>query len=230
MSDLLIGSVERVSLTASVYARLKTAIMSGKLVPGEPVSIRSLASSLGTSAIPVREALSRLNSEGALEVRPNGSVSVPAMTVDRFIDLRATRLAVEGYAVQLAAERVTTQDLKQMDKLFADTVTANNRGDARRFFAANQKMRFSIYQAARSPTLLPIIESLWLQAGPFFNVVFNAQAHIQESLGFDRLALDALHKQDGRSARMWIEHDIITSGDKILSILKHSAETTPLPS
>ena len=224
VSELGIGSVEKVSLTTSVYARLKTAIMSGKLVPGKPVAIRSLASSLGTSAIPVREALSRLNSEGALEIRPNGSVCVPAMTRARFFDLRATRVVLEGFAVELTQGESRRRTLKRVEKLFDDTVAANEKGDPKRFFVANQKMRFAIYQAARSATLMPIIESLWLQAGPFFNIVYDGQAFIRESLGFDRSALDALHKQDARSARIWIEHDIIKSGDVILSLLKESEE------
>jgi DNA-binding GntR family transcriptional regulator len=98
-----------------IYDKLRRAIMSGKLVPGQAVSIRSLAFSLGTSAIPVREALRRLAAERAIEVLPNGSVGVSAMSRARFEDLRRTRVLIEGFTVEQAAGRLSDADFRKME-------------------------------------------------------------------------------------------------------------------
>ena len=97
-----IGRADRSSLQESVYDKLRSAVMFGKLVPGEPVSISGLAASLGTSPIPVREATRRLAAEKAIDILPNGSITIPAMTRERFSDLRRTRVLIERFATSLA--------------------------------------------------------------------------------------------------------------------------------
>src|SRR5262249_34295655 len=89
---LAIRRADRATLQEHAYAKLRQAIMVGKLEPGRQFSIRGLAEALGTSHIPVREALMRLAAERAITVLPNGSVAVPAMSRERFEDIRRTRL------------------------------------------------------------------------------------------------------------------------------------------
>ena len=85
---LTLGRAEKSTLQAHAYAQLREAIMLGKLAPGQPMTIRSLAAALGTSHIPVREALMRLAAERAIAILPNGSVSVPADSTSRSASAR----------------------------------------------------------------------------------------------------------------------------------------------
>jgi DNA-binding GntR family transcriptional regulator len=211
-----LGRAERNTLQDQIYAKLCTAIMAGKLTPGRAVSIRGLAASLGTSPIPVREALSRLVAEQAVEVLPNGSVAVPLMSRERFIDVRRTRLVIEGYATELAAGSIGDADIEKLYRLHAETMKAFADRDAKRFLARNQRLRFIIYEATGSATLMPIIRSLWLQVGPLFNLPFVEPA-LQVCLGYDLEAIRALSRRDGPEARRWIERDISETGDFILS-------------
>lgn len=212
------GRAARSTLQEQVYAKLKNAVMTGVLAPGQPVSIRGLAAALGTSPIPVREALRHLAAERAVEVQANGSVAVPEMTRTRFEDLRRTRIAIEGFAMELAAQRIQPRTVRRVELLFTQVDALRRAGDTKRFLAQNQRMRFLIYQATESPTLLPIIESLWLQVGPFFNLSMN-EAHLRQSLAYDLAAIQALKAGDGPAARAWIERDIVETGDYILSLL-----------
>lgn len=214
-----LGRASRQTLQAQVYDRLKSAVMTGVLAPGQPVSIRGLASALGTSPIPVREALRHLAAERAVEVQPNGSVAVPEMTRARFEDLRRTRLVIEGFATELAAASMTPATIRRVEGLFAQVDALHRSGDVKKFLAQNQRMRFVIYQAIDSPTLMPIIESLWLQVGPFFNLSMT-EPHLRRSLSYDLAAINALKRGDGPEARKWIERDISETGDYILSLLK----------
>lgn len=213
-----IGRAERSTLQDQIYAKLCTAIMAGKLTPGRAVSIRGLAASLGTSPIPVREALRRLAAEQAVEVLPNGSVAVPRMSRERFIDLRRTRLVIEGYATELAAASITDADIEKLYKLHADALKAFAARDAKQFLGRNQRLRFIVYEATGSTTLMPIIRSLWLQVGPLFNLSF-AEPVLPAGVGYDLEAIRALDRRDGAEARRWIERDIMETGDYILAAI-----------
>src|SRR5258706_12046855 len=89
-----LGRADRSTLQDRIYDKLTNAIMSGLFVPGQALTIRGLAATLGTSPIPVREAIKRLTSERALAALPNGSIAVPKMTRAKFEDLRRTRILV----------------------------------------------------------------------------------------------------------------------------------------
>src|SRR5579863_5105990 len=74
----------RDSLHLRVYQELRRALIAGVFLPGQPVTLRQLVKSLGTSIMPVRDAVGRLIAAGALEMLPNRSVIVPLMTRRKF--------------------------------------------------------------------------------------------------------------------------------------------------
>ena len=84
--------------------------MVGMLIPGQVISIRKLAALFGTSAMPVRDALSQLVAANALEEMPNRSLCVPILSRDRIRDLFEARAALET----LAASRACTRDGKRL--------------------------------------------------------------------------------------------------------------------
>ena len=65
-ASLALEPVARVTLNELAYARLKHALLSGRIEPGASLALRELAAQLGTSVMPVREAVTRLSAEGAL--------------------------------------------------------------------------------------------------------------------------------------------------------------------
>jgi DNA-binding GntR family transcriptional regulator len=217
-----LGRADRSTLQESVYDKLRSAVMFGKLVPGQPVSISGLAASLGTSPIPVREATRRLAAEQAIEILPNGSVAIPAMTQERFVDLRRTRVLIERFATSLAAPRITAAHLKRMTVASQKRKAACEAGNLRNALHYAYRFRLILFEAAGSPSLLPMIESLWLQVGPFFNFALTS-AMQTVSTGYQQQVLDALHAGDGDAACRWIERDITEVGDLILEALQRHA-------
>ena len=75
------------TLGEQVYKQLCELLISGQLAPGDRRSLRTAAEILGVSVLPVREAVSRLVSDGGLEVAPNRAVRVPIMSSEQFRDL-----------------------------------------------------------------------------------------------------------------------------------------------
>ncbi len=221
-----IGRADRSSLQDSVYDKLRSAVMFGKLVPGEPVSISGLAASLGTSPIPVREATRRLAAEKAIDIRPNGSIAIPAMTRERFVDLRRTRVLIERFATSLAAPRIAPAHLKRMAIASEKRKAACEAGNLRNALHYAYRFRLILFEAADSPSMLPMIESLWLQVGPFFNFALT-RAMQTVSTGYQQKVLDALNSGDGESACKWIERDIMEVGDQIIEALREHYDRGP---
>ncbi len=80
----LVEPLDRQTLGERAYAQLADLLISGRLAPGEKLSLRAAADVLGVSIMPVREAVSRLVADRALEVAPNRAVRVPMMTAAQF--------------------------------------------------------------------------------------------------------------------------------------------------
>src|SRR5882672_7423764 len=106
-SQLGLARIERETVQDRVYSVLRDQLMRGGFEPGQKLKIAELASALGTSEMPVREALNRLTAERAVEALPNRSVRVPALTKDSLQDPMETRFAVEGLAVARAGSNMT---------------------------------------------------------------------------------------------------------------------------
>jgi DNA-binding GntR family transcriptional regulator len=149
-----------------VLQRLRTGLMTGALIPGQVMSLRKLANSLGTSAMPVREALSQLVAASALEEMPNRSVRVPRLSDKRLAELFRVREVIEGMAARAACARVKPELIDRLERINSDLIAAIKRRDILACLATNQQFHFCLYHAADSEILMPLIESLWLQCGP----------------------------------------------------------------
>jgi DNA-binding GntR family transcriptional regulator len=196
------------SLRSQVYDSLRDALTAGRFTPGQKLSFRFIAGTLGVSMTPVREAVRRLVAEGAFEMRPNRSVRVPLMTRDKILELRDIRRAVEGLATEKAAAQAARGQIASLRRIATELVAVRSRGDTA---ADRQKIRefhFALYAIAGQPTLLRVIEGLWLQTGPYMNLLYPG--YIASPLGPERRLriLKALQAHDGPQARQVIEADI----------------------
>src|SRR5688500_18343096 len=93
--------VERSTLWDGAYASLKSALLAGRLAPGERLVLRKVADDLGISLTPVRDAVNRLIAEKVLErgsVGPAGGAIVPLLTADQFSQLMTVRSSLEPMA------------------------------------------------------------------------------------------------------------------------------------
>ncbi len=195
-------------MQARVYHRIRQALVSGQLSPGQSITIRALAAALGTSPMPVRGALQRLVAENALEARPNRSILVPKLTRARLEDLAGIRLVLEGYAAELAATRVSAEELAHLTDLVEQMDQLLDRRKARAYLLANGAFHLAIYRAARSETLLRVIEALWLQIGPSFINLFTDRDMTLRLNDHHRAALEALRRRDPAGARKAVQDDI----------------------
>lgn len=190
-----------------VYRALARGLMTGMFKPGEAVTLRTLAKRLGTSAMPVREAVSRLIAERALVLLPNRSVIVPRMSRARFIELTETRQMLEGSVAEAACARATPALLRQLSELNDAMKRCVAVDDFRGALSYNMAFHFALYRAAGKHVVLPLIEMLWLQAGPFLALSLTSPG-VRWTARHHQAVLSALRSSLGPSARRAIEADI----------------------
>jgi len=214
--------IERMTLGDRAYRQIADLLIAGRLAPGERMSLRSTAEALGVSMMPIREAVTRLVADNALEVAPNRAVRVPIMSATRFLDLTAARIVVEGHAAARAATLRDEGDLariRTLDEAFRKE-TQKRKPDLAAAVAHNQALHFAVYEAARSPQLAEMIRSLWLKAGPVINLDLRANPdrlkHTRAVI-FHADLVDALIQSDSARARAAVEQDIQGAADFIVS-------------
>ncbi len=207
-----LGVVEEVvPLHEVVYQRLTRALMAGQVAPGQKLTSRKLAQELGTSDMPVRAALLRLQSLKALSQLPNGSLVLPSMTRQHFADLMDTRVICEGAAAERAAQNMTVAEIKALKKACTALTKAAQSQDIDAYLARNYEFKFQIYRASQSESLVFIIEMLWLQVGPFlrqFAKHFNGDLSRILEIDYHEDAFAAIERRDAKAAGRAIRRDI----------------------
>lgn len=190
-----------------VYTELRNAILRGRFLPGNQVTIRGLAEQLDCSPMPVREALRRLISEQALALGDTRRVTVPSMTQEKLAEICDARVALECQAAAMALPNLGAGDLQTLRELDDRVTRALDEGDTEAYVTSNLEFHFYLYQQGRPQVVLALIESLWLQTAPLQHLVFNR-------FGVERMPdrhqdlLEAIVDRDEVAVRRAIEQDI----------------------
>lgn len=204
---------ERKTLAESVYLDIKQLLRYGRIPAGEKVTLRGLAKVLGTSPMPVREAVVRLVNEGALEMLPNRSLRVYKPRLSEFLEIVKIRCCLEGYAAHEAAANLTHTKIEQIE-FYADEydrLAKDKDSDPIEIIEANRLLHFTLYEAAEMPRLIAMIENIWTQIGSMFALSMNREerdVNNWESLQHHKLLIKALWEKDANAARNAIVSDI----------------------
>jgi DNA-binding GntR family transcriptional regulator len=152
--------VSRQSLADQVYAELRSAIVGGALAPSSPVGESAIAAMLNVSRTPVREAFRRCELEGYLTRDPGGRLVVQRPTVDQMRDVFLCRDLLETYAVRLAAERISDEELDRLDELIAADRRALAADATEDLASLNEQIHALVVRASRNRTLEAMLSGL----------------------------------------------------------------------
>jgi len=205
--ELAYSPVSRATIQDHVLGKLRDLIQNGGIEPGRTVTVQSLAEAFGVSTMPVREAMHRLVAEKALTVVAGRSVGIPPLTLDRLEDLRRVRVEVEGTAAKWAASAISSEGLQHLERMMEEMRLAGPENDRTRYVPANRAFHFTIYRAAGSDTLLSIIESLWLQIGPYINLLTQSNSWGPSAVEHQEIYA-ALQRRDQAAACRAMQSDI----------------------
>ncbi len=194
------------------YQRLRQWVTVGRFLPGERLKIRAVAAELDVGLMPVRAALQRLAAEGALVNIPNAGVAVPSLSRAEFDDVLDMRLLLEGEAAERGSLRLSADEQLRLQRLDRRMAAALAAADAKAYLADNEEFHLILYRAAGSPTLLALIETVWLKVGPLSNQLFDHADALPVLNDAHDDVLTALARRDSAAVRRAIERDLFVAG------------------
>jgi DNA-binding GntR family transcriptional regulator len=229
--DGIFEPIDHSTMHERVYDQIRDAFASGKVVPGQRIVIREFARSFGTSMMPIRDALRRLEAENAVVTTTGRNLAVPIMTAADYDELCLIRVTLEGLAASEAAKNITDSEIEEA-RVFADLMEdASDARDIEATMRFNRRFHFSVYAGAHRPLLLRTIESLWLRVGPQLAYAIRHDIHggevVRSPYHPHRQVLSALLARDSGSASLAVAYDISRAGRIIVDYLR-TIEDRPL--
>ena len=205
-----------------VYQMLRERVLFGDLAPGEAVTIQGLAQSLSAGMTPVREAIRRLISEGALQFLGNRRVIVPQLTLADLEQLVFVRKSIEPELTRRAVAALDPGLIDQLLALDAALDQAIVRGDVPAYLAQNYHFHAALYARAGAPVLVEMADRLWLRFGPSLRVVCG-RIGTQNLPDRHKDLLAALSRHDATAAATAMVQDIEQGMEQIAAVLSDSA-------
>jgi DNA-binding GntR family transcriptional regulator len=190
-----------------VYARLRESLLFGDYAPGMALTIQGLVTRTGAGMTPVREALRRLTSEGAVEMLGNRRLVVPRLTRDRAEEILFLRSSLEPELTRRATPALEPFEIGALEETDRALNAAIMRGDIPGYLLQNYRFHMDLFDAAGAPVMAEIVDRLWLRFGPSMRVVCGRFGTLNLP---DRHAeiLSALHARDGDAAAHAMREDV----------------------
>lgn len=195
------------TLWQKVHEHLRDEIVSGRLTPGTELQEVALASELGVSRGPVREALGRLAAEGLVTIRPRRGAVVRALSSDEFIEAYQVREALETMAVRLAVSKLTAEDIAAMESLIDEMEARGGAGDVQGFFEANTAFHQVFFEVAGNRMLSELYRQLRGQIDRHRLRSLELRGNLQRSIAEHRAIMRAASTGDvERAVHLVSEH------------------------
>ncbi|MBC7279188.1 GntR family transcriptional regulator [Nocardioides sp.] len=150
-------------LADQVYDVLHKAIVSGELPAGSRLRIRDVAEQVGTSVMPVREAIRRLEEGGFAEREPHKGAVVKGLTLEELIHVYDVRKVLEREAARLGAERITAEGCARMEAEYGFMRAAIAEGRLEDHLRRDEAVLTALFEASGNPVLVKTIQNLWVQ-------------------------------------------------------------------
>lgn len=207
-----VGKIEQHSLQEEVYRRLRRLIFDRGLET-EALKVRQLADEFGVSPMPVREALRRLEADGLVIFTPNRSIVLSKPSLKEVEGIFEVRLRLEPFAGYRAASRISTEDLRRLDRLRSEL---DDFSDGNRWRANNAEFHRTIVKACGIPKLVAIIDNLWLSVEPYRQYYISNHRLLEAAQAHHGEIAKSLRDKDGRAVQKVLEKHLISTLDAIL--------------
>jgi DNA-binding GntR family transcriptional regulator len=146
-----------------VFEAMQASILNGDYRSGQRLRIRQLAAELGTSVMPVRESLARLEEVGLVETSPHRGAVVKTFTAEELLQVYSVRRILEVDATVEGVQKLTEAGRARLDEEFAAMSAALEAGDATAYLDHDEELLATVYAAAGNPVLVETIRTLWMR-------------------------------------------------------------------
>jgi DNA-binding GntR family transcriptional regulator len=209
--------VQPLLLTDRVFDQIHAAIMNGELQAGTPLRVRDLAEQVGTSVMPVREAIRRLEESGLAVREPHKGAVVKALSTVELAEAYDLRILLECEAARRGAAATTSSDHKLMRRIHADLIRAVAEDRLIEAIELDEALLAVLYAAAGNSALVESIRNMWQRCRPFKVQRVRPAGH---SDGYDAwshlpLLISAAEHADGATASDITRESLISAQRQI---------------
>ncbi|MCG7311165.1 GntR family transcriptional regulator [Brachybacterium sp. ACRRE] len=195
--------IEPTLLTDQVYASLHDAILSGDMPTGTRLRIRDIAQEVGTSVMPVREAIRRLEEAGLAERSPHKGAVVRTLSLEELVHVYETRRILEAAAAREGAARIDEAGLEEMRTQLELLRSAVDEGRLLDALDIDEALLAALYGASGNPFLVKVVRGLWQDCRPY--KVMGARGSVDTGTAstlwrFPQQLVEAAAAHDGEAA------------------------------
>lgn len=203
-----------------VFETLREAIISGRLKPGERLMEVQLAEEMGVSRTPVREAIRKLELEGFVVMVPRKGAYVADISLKDIADVFEVRAALEGLAAALAAERITEEELEQLERLLVQLAEKIEKNDLTGLIEIDTQFHEVLYRACRNAKLVQILGNLREQIQRFRATSLASPGRMKFALDEHKKIVEAVSERNVELARALAQEHIENAENSLLEALR----------
>ena len=197
------------SLRIRVFNAVENAILDGEYKDGDSLNELKISKELGVSRTPVREALMQLELEGLVKNIPNKGAVVIGVSEQDTRDIYEIRVRIEGLAAKLAAEKITEDELRALEKLVDLQEFYLMKNDTEQIFRLDTDFHKIIYDASRSRPLRFMLSNFHNYIKKARDISVQAEGRAEKTVAEHRAILSAIRDRNGELAeRLTAEHII----------------------
>ncbi len=217
------------SLTAVVRQQIENLIYAGELAPGSRINEVALAARLSVSRAPIREALGTLQQAGLLKARVNRGMFVRELTIKEAMDNYQVRLALADLAGDLLAERISDQQIDELDALVARMDSANSDGRVEAFFPLNVEFH-GLIMASTGNVRLQVTELSIFKEQRLFRIQHLLASEGARDIGLEHnrksnedhvRIVQALRRRDRAMISAMLRMHVINGRERSLDTMNH---------
>lgn len=211
---------EYLPLRDVVFKTLRQGILTGELKPGERLMEIHLANKLGVSRTPIREAIRKLELEGLVTMIPRRGAEVAQITEKSMKDVLEVRKVLDTLSVELACERISEDEIEQLEVACADFEAAVQTGDFGKIAKTDVAFHDIIVEATRNMRLSQMVNNLAEQMYRYrFEYIKDASQH-KRLIEEHKLICEGIKKGDKKGAIAAIETHIDNQEISILQQIR----------
>lgn len=200
-----------------VVDQLRRAIFSGEYKPGERLVEDRLASDMGVSRVPVREALRVLAAEGLIDIAPRRGATVTALSSIAARDMIEVRATLEGLNARLAARRHSAATVAALESVLAMGSRATAKRDAQTLNTLNARFHDLLANAGGNAVLAEIMRTLRTRTTSFFAEMSRKRAKEtwEEHAAIVRAVIDG----DEALAELLATRHVVNAGTHVITAI-----------
>lgn len=222
-------SVAPAPLADQIFETLREQIVTGQLRPGQRLRVRDLAELVGTSVMPVRDAIRSLVECGLAVHEPYKGAKVRELEAAELENVYAVRMLVEGEAARLGALAATPDVVERMRAHWVELDRAARSGDVTEALRRDELLLATLYSADGNDVLLDVIRGLWDKCRPY-KVVWATAATGRGDRAMWQFApelIDAVAANDAETSEAIMRATYLAAKGAILTTLDQSASGRP---